>query len=231
MFEVSVPKKGGTPDMARRITSSLARNVARRHPADHRPGRRLADEAGVPAASTVTAYLNMFEDMYVIESLCGWDAPVRAKSRLRTKPKRYFADPSIPAAALGMGPGRLLSDGRLSGCCSRRCASTTCGPTQPGLARRAPRSLRYYGDSDGLEVDVIIELRDGRWAALEVKPRRGQGARRHQEHRAPTQEGRVQPAARNPEPEFSAVVTATSPFCRHDAEHDVYVFPITALRP
>ena len=39
------------------------------------------------------------------------------------------------------------------------------------------------------------------------------------------------PAARNPEPEFSAVVTATSPFCRHDAEHDVYVFPITALRP
>ena len=44
-----------------------------------------------------------------------WDAPVRAKSRLRTKPKRYFADPSIPAAALGMGPERLLSDGQAFG--------------------------------------------------------------------------------------------------------------------
>lgn len=39
------------------------------------------------------------------------------------------------------------------------------------------------------------------------------------------------PAARNPKPEFCAVVTATSPFCRYDAAHDVYVFPITALRP
>ncbi|MBS5450459.1 MAG: hypothetical protein KHY83_10445 [Coriobacteriia bacterium] len=38
------------------------------------------------------------------------------------------------------------------------------------------------------------------------------------------------PAARNPRPEFMAVVTATSPFCRYDAENDVYVFPITALR-
>ena len=38
-------------------------------------------------------------------------------------------------------------------------------------------------------------------------------------------------AARNPKPEFCAVVTAMSPFCRYDAAHDVYVFPITALRP
>lgn len=39
------------------------------------------------------------------------------------------------------------------------------------------------------------------------------------------------PAAHNPQSEFSAVITATSPFCRYDTDHDVYVFPITALRP
>ena len=39
------------------------------------------------------------------------------------------------------------------------------------------------------------------------------------------------PAARNPKLEFCAVVTAMSPFCRYDAAHDVYVFPIIALRP
>lgn len=39
------------------------------------------------------------------------------------------------------------------------------------------------------------------------------------------------PAACNPKPEFCAVVTAVSPFCRYDAAHDAYVFPITALRP
>ena len=228
MFEVSVPKKGGTPDMARRITSSLARNVATAATLQTiAQDAALGDEAGVPAASTVTTYLNILEDMYVIESLCGWDAPVRAKSRLRTKPKRYFADPSIPAAALGIGPGRLLSDGQTfeSLCVHDLRAYAACLPgSHPG-------SLRYYGDSDGLEVDVIIELRDGRWAALEVKlgeTKVPDGIRNIERLREKVASN---PAARNPEPEFSAVVTATSPFCRHDAEHDVYVFPITALRP
>ena len=146
MFEVSVPKKGGTPGMARRITSSLARNVATAATLQTiDQDAALGDEAGAPAASTVTAYLNMLEDMYVIEGLRGWDAPVRAKSRLRTKPKRYFADPSIPAAALGMGPGRLLSDGQTFGllfeslCVHDLRAYAVC------LPGAHPGSLRYYG--------------------------------------------------------------------------------------
>ena len=232
MFEVSVPKKGGTPDMARRITSSLARNVATAATLQTiAQDAALGDEAGVPATSTVTAYLNILEDMYVIESLCGWDAPVRAKSRLRTKPKRYFADPSIPAAALGMGPGRLLSDGQTFGLLFESLCVHDLRAYAACLPGSHPGSLRYYGDSDGLEVDVIIELRDGRWAALEVKLGEAKvpdGIRNIERLREKVASN---PAARNPEPEFSAVVTATSPFCRHDAEHDVYVFPITALRP
>ena len=232
MFEVSVPKKGGTPDMARRIAGSLARNVATAATLQTiAQDASLGDEAGAPAASTVTFYLNMLEDMYVIEGLRGWDAPVRAKSRLRTKPKRYFVDPSIPAAALGMGPERLLSDGQTFGllfeslCVHDLRVYTAC------LPGAHPGSLRYYGDSDGLEVDVVIELRDGRWAALEIKLGEAKvpdGIRNIERLREKVASN---PAARNPKPEFCAVVTATSPFCRYDAAHDVYVFPITALRP
>ena len=232
MFEVSVPRKGGTSDMARRIVSSLARNVATAATLQTiAQDAALGDEAGAPAASTVTSYLDMLESMYIIESLHGWDAPVRAKSRLRTKPKRYFADPSIPAAALGMGPERLLSDGQTFGlffeslCIHDLRAYAAC---MPGAH---PGSLRYYGDSDGLEVDAIIELRDGRWAALEVKlgeTKVPDGIRNIERLR---QKVAANPAARNPKPAFSAVLTATSPFCRYDAEHDIYVFPITALMP
>lgn len=232
MFEVSVPRKGGTSDMARRIVSSLARNVATAATLQTiAQNAALGDEAGAPATSTVTSYLDMLESMYVIESLHGWDAPVRAKSRLRTKPKRYFADPSIPAAALGMGPERLLSDGQTFGllfeslCIHDLRAYAAC---MPGAH---PGSLRYYGDSDGLEVDAIIELRDGRWAALEVKlgeTKVPDGIRNIERLR---QKVAANPAARNPKPAFSAVLTATSPFCRYDAEHDIYVFPITALMP
>lgn len=232
MFEVSVPRKGGTSDMARRIVSSLARNVATAATLQTiAQDAALGDEVGAPATSTVTSYLDMLESMYVIESLHGWDAPVRAKSRLRTKPKRYFADPSIPAAALGMGPERLLSDGQTFGllfeslCIHDLRAYAAC---MPGAH---PGSLRYYGDSDGLEVDAIIELRDGRWAALEVKlgeTKVPDGIRNIERLR---QKVAANPAARNPKPAFSAVLTATSPFCRYDAEHDIYVFPITALMP
>lgn len=224
MFEVSVPRKGGTSDMARRIVSSLARNVATAATLQTiAQDAALGDEAGAPAASTVTSYLDMLESMYVIESLHGWGAPVRAKSRLRTKPKRYFADPSIPAAALGMGPERLLSDGQTFGllfeslCIHDLRAYAAC---MPGAH---PGSLRYYGDSDGLEVDAIIELRDGRWAALEVKlgeTKVPDGIRNIERLR---QKVAANPAARNPKPAFSAVLTATSPFCRYDAEHDIYV--------
>ena len=232
MFEVSVPKKGGTPDMARRIVGSLARNVATAATLQTiAQDASLGDEAGAPAASTVTSYLNMLEGMYVIESLPGWDAPVRAKSRLRTKPKRYFADSSIPAAALGMGPERLLSDGQTFGLLFESLCVHDLRAYAACLPGAHPGSLRYYGDSDGLEVDVVIELRDGRWAALEIKLGEAKvpdGIRNIERLREKVASN---PAARNPKPEFCAVVTATSPFCRYDAAHDVYVFPITALRP
>ena len=190
----------------------------------------LGDSDAQPATSTVASYLKMLESMYAIVNLPGWDAPVRAKSRLRTKPKRYFADPSIPAAALGMNPERLLADGQTFGllfeslCIHDLSVYTACLPGSH------PSSLHYYGDSDGLEVDAIIELNDGRWAAIEIKlgeSKVSDGIRNIERLRRKVA---LNPAARNPQPEFCAVITATSPFCRYDAEHDVYVFPIGALR-
>ena len=231
MYEVSVPQKGGVGSTARHIVSSLARNVATSATLNTiAADASLGDSDAQPATSTVAVYLDMLESMYAIVNLPGWDAPVRAKSRLRTKPKRYFADPSIPAAALGMNPERLLADGQTFGllfeslCIHDLSVYTSCLPgSHPG-------SLHYYGDSDGLEVDAIIELNDGRWAAIEIKlgeSKVSDGIRNIERLRRKVA---LNPAARNPQPEFCAVITATSPFCRYDAEHDVYVFPIGALR-
>ena len=139
MFEVSVPKKGGTPDMARRITSSLARNVATAATLQTiAQDAALGDEAGTPAASTVTAYLNMLEDMYVIESLRGWDAPVRAKYRFAPSRSDTSPTPPSPPPRSAWGPSGCFPTGRPSGCCSSRCASTTCGPTRLACQARTP---------------------------------------------------------------------------------------------
>ena len=231
MYEVSVPQKGGVGSTARHIVSSLARNVATSATLNAiAADASLGDSDAQPATSTVAFYLKMLESVYTIVNLPGWDAPVRAKSRLRTKPKRYFADPSIPAATLGMNPQRLLADGQTFGllfeslCIHDLSVYTACLPGSHS------GSLHYYGDSDGLEVDVIIELNDGRWAAIEIKlgeSKVSDGIRNIERLRRKVA---LNPAARNPQPEFCAVITATSPFCRSDGEHDVYVFPIGALR-
>ncbi len=232
LFDVSIPKKGGSSTMARRIVASLARNVA-----TSATIKTIAEDAAIgddearPAATTIDSYLEMLESMYVIGGLPGWDAPVRSKSRLRIKPKRYFADPSIPASVLGMSPERLLGDGQTFGllfeslCVHDLRAYASCLPGAHS------RSLSYYGDSDGLEVDVIIELRDGHWAAIEIKLGEAKVADGISNIKRLRKKVASNPAARNPQPEFCAVVTATSPFCRYDAENDVYVFPITALQP
>ena len=68
-----------------------------------------------------------------------------------------------------MNPQRLLADDQNYGllfeslCIHDLSVYTACLPgSHPG-------SLHYYGDTDGLEVDAIIELNDGRWAAIEIK--------------------------------------------------------------
>lgn len=231
LFEVSVPKKGGDPHTARRIANSLARNVATAATLDTIALDALDAKGAEPASSTVSFYLSLLKGLYLIEDVGGWDAPVRAKSRVRTKPKRYFADPSIPAVMLGMNPGRLLEDAQTFGLLFESLAVHDLKVYASALPDALPDPLRYYQDADGLEVDVILELRDGRWAGIEIKLGESKVPAGIKNLVRLRKKVLANPAARNREPAFMAVLTAASPFVRYDWESDVYVFPITALRP
>lgn len=228
LFDVSVPRKGGEPSTARRLARSLARNVATS--ATYKTLAADALEHGLASAeSTIAFYLDLFKRLYFIEELPGWDAPVRSRSRVRTKPKRYFADPSLAAALLGVGPARLLEDAQLMGLLFESLCIHDIKAYAAALGG-APL-VGYYQDADGLEVDCIIERADGSWAGIEIKlgeDKVPEGVRNLNRLRRKVA---ANPAARNPEPVFMAVVTANSPFARYDRENGVYVFPITALRP
>ncbi len=126
------------------------------------------DERREPDTQTVKSYLEMFKDLYLLTDLEGWEPPLRAKSRVRTKPKRYFVDPSLPAAVLGAAPNTLMRDTQTLGdlfetLCIRDLNVYL--SAMPGAGNR----IAYYRDDKGLEVDVIIELSDGRWGAIEIK--------------------------------------------------------------
>jgi len=89
-------------------------------------------------------------------------------------------------------------------------------------------SVKYYRDSDNLEVDAIIELRDGRWAGIEVKLSENKANEGVNNLIRLKNKIALNPLARNPEPAFLAVIVGKAEFCRRSPE-GVYIIPSTSL--
>jgi predicted AAA+ superfamily ATPase len=176
----------------------------------------------------IEALINMFKDRFIVEDLCGWDAPVRSKSRVRVKPKRSFVDPSLAAALLGANEERLLSDGQLLGVLFEELCLRDLRIYASCMDLALPDPVMYYRDSDNLEIDAVIELRDGRWGAIEIKLSESKvkdGIRNLLRLRDKVM---LNPFARNREPSFLAVLVGKTDFCRKSPE-GVYVIPCTSL--
>ena len=169
VLDISVPKMKKNPETARALMRALAVNISQAPKyATLVADMAYGDERREPDTQTVKSYLEMFKDLYLLTDLEGWEPPLRAKSRVRTKPKRYFVDPSLPAAVLGAAPNTLMRDTQTLGdlfetLCIRDLNVYL--SAMPGAGNR----IAYYRDDKGLEVDVIIELSDGRWGAIEIK--------------------------------------------------------------
>jgi hypothetical protein len=94
----------------------------------------------------------------------------------------------------------------------------------------APRDpLRYYRDADGLEVDAIIELNDGRWAGIEIKLGENKVPEAIESLERLKRKVALNPAARNPAPTFMAVLVGAGEAARQDRKSGVCVIPLTCL--
>jgi len=114
---------------------------------------------------TVSSYLNALERIFVIEDLPAWNPSLRSKTPLRTTPKRHFVDPSIAAAAMGISAKRLLDDFKTFG----YLFESLCIRDLRIYSEALNGNVYHYRDKTGLESDAVIVLRDGYWAAVEVK--------------------------------------------------------------
>ena len=173
---------------------------------------------------TVKTYIEVLRKLFIIEDMDAWNPNLRSKAAIQTSPTRHFADVSLAAAALGAGPDALLKD------------KNTFGLLFEGMAiRRDLRvyseklngTLHHYRDNTGLEADAVIQLRDGRWAPIEVKlfnpDRIEEGARNLKRLKNKIDTGKMQP------PSFMMVVTAG---CKAILREDgVYVVPLSMLAP
>ncbi|WP_180326760.1 ATP-binding protein [Raoultibacter phocaeensis] len=231
LFAKEDDKAPGSERELRLFLQSLARNVGSAATLETLAKDMGLDDGGkVSDANTrrVSTFLDYFLGRYVVCDLHGWDAPIKSRSRLRTKPKYGFADPSLPAALLGAGPDTLMGNLQLFGQLFEELCLRDLRVYASTMSQAQLDPLRYYRDADGLEVDVIIELRDGRWGAIEVKLGANKADAGVRNLLRLKNKIAANPAARNPEPSFMLVLVGKTDY-QYRTPEGVIVAPITEL--
>ncbi len=153
------------PVRVHRLLRSLARNQGSQASFGTIRADLEANESDSLSEDTISSYIKALKEIFVIEDSEAWNPNLRSKTAIRTGDTRYFTDPSIATAALGIGPQDLVND------------LNTFGLVFETLAVRDLRvyaevlngKVHHFRDKNGLECDAVIHLRDGRYGLVEIK--------------------------------------------------------------
>lgn len=174
-------------------------------------------------ADTVASYIKALKNIFVIEDVEAWNPNLRSKTAIRTSDTRYFTDPSIATAALGIGPNDLLSDLNTFGLIFE----TLCIRDLRTYAEALNGEVYHYRDKNGLECDAVVHLRDGRYGLIEIKLG---GEKLINEGAATLKElSEKLDTTKMKKPSFLMVLTATGKYAFRRAD-GVLVVPISCLK-
>ena len=152
------------PHRVRQVLRSLARNISTLTTANTILTDVRANDITINER-TLDNYLNAMRRLFVVEDVPAWSPSVRSKTTIRTSVKRQLADPSIAAAVMRVDTDGLLHDLNTFGFLFE----SLCTRDLRIYAQSNDGEIFHYRDKDQLEVDLIVSLNDGRWAAIEVK--------------------------------------------------------------
>lgn len=150
------------------LARRLLRSYARMESSQAQSAQIAADVRGSaesPSNKTVQSYISALEKIFVLEDMPAWNPNLRSKSAIRTSDTRHFVDPSIAAAALGIGPAGLIKDLETFGLLFE----SMCVRDFRVYADALDGDVFHFRDRTGLECDAVLHLRDGRYGLIEVK--------------------------------------------------------------
>ena len=153
------------PERVKRLMRSLARNQAMQTNNELITSDIKENEDFSFSTDSVNSYINALKKIFVIEDMPAWNPNLRSKAAIRTSDTRYFIDPSIATAALGIGPNDLINDLKTFGLFFE----TMCVRDLRVYAQSLDGNVYHYRDSDGLECDTVIHLRNGDYGLIEIK--------------------------------------------------------------
>lgn len=172
---------------------------------------------------TIRSYINALKKIFVIEDAPAWNPNVRSKTAIRTSDTRYFTDPSIGTAALGIGPGDLLNDLESMGLFFEN----LCIRDLRIYAEKIDGNVYHYRDKSGLECDAVIHLRNGSYGLIEIKL----GGDRSINEGVKTLRSFEEQidVKRMKAPTFRMILTATGPYA-YQRQDGIMIVPIACLR-
>ncbi len=213
------------PGRVDRLMRSLARLQGTQSSAATIRADMKSNDSDTLTEDTVYSYLKALRRIFVTEDMRAWCPNLRCKTPLRTTDTRYYTDPSIAAAALGLGPGDLMNDLPTFGLFFETLAVRdlrTCAEALGG-------SVLHYLDKSGLECDAVVKLENGSYGLVEIKT----GGDALIEKGVKTLEALSAKidTSRMPPPSFRMVLVADGEFAYRRKEDGIIVCPIGCLRP
>lgn len=210
-------------ERAKRLMKSYARNQGTQTPYTVLRDDILANDAESLTEDTVYSYTNALRKIFVIEDMPAWNPNLRSKTAIRTSDTRYFTDPSIATASLGLGPNDLEKDLNTMGLFFE----TMCVRDLRVYAESLDGEVYHYRDKSGLECDTVIHLRNGSFGLIEIKLGGDhlieEGASNLKTFSAKIDTKKMK------EPAFLMVLTGTGKYA-YRREDGVYVVPIGCLK-
>ena len=211
-------------ELMMRIIRSLARNQGEQIPYTTIRADVLSNENVQLSDDTVENYVKVLKCIFLEEDMRAWNPNLRSKTAIRTTDTRYFVDPSIATAALGLGPDDLLNNLIDFGFYFE----TLVVRDLRVYADALDGEVFHYRDKAGLECDAVLHRRNGSYGLIEIKL----GGSDNIDKGAATLKDLASKidTTKMKAPSFMMVITGIGQYA-YRREDGVYVVPIGCLKP
>lgn len=153
------------PERVKVLLRSLARNQGSQAPVNTIRQDMVTNDTQTLDEDTVASYIKALKRIFVEEDVSAWNPNLRSKTAIRTGDTRYFVDPSIATASLGLGPDDLVNDLNTFGLIFE----TLCLRDLRVYAEAIDGEVFHYRDKTNLECDAVVHLRNGKYGLIEIK--------------------------------------------------------------
>lgn len=210
-------------ELARKLMRSYARNQGSQATISTFVDDLTVNNVAI-SDTTIYSYINALKSIFVIEDSMAWNPNLRSKTAVRTSDTRYFSDPSIATAALGLGPDDLINDLNTFGLIFE----TLCVRDLRVYAEAIGGSVYHYRDKNGLECDAVVHLKNGKYGLIEIKLG---GEKLINEGSANLKKlaSKIDTSKMNP-PSFLMVLTGVGQYAYRRPDDGVLVVPVGCLK-